>query len=80
MFRDSFEQKLFSPSNVSRDMQKHLFDLSMSQIITILAREIQISFFLATKFPFVQSPPHIDIDGVTLNNFGGLYLTETHAQ
>ena len=56
---------------MSRDMQKYLLDLCMSQIVTILlAREIQIAkFFVTTKFPFVQSRSILPIDGVTLNNF-----------
>ena len=37
--RRSFDRNLFSPS-VSRDMQKHLFDLYISQIVTVLAGEI----------------------------------------
>ena len=41
-----------------RDIQKHLFDLCMSQIVTVLAKENWISFsVLATKSFFVQSCP-----------------------
>ena len=37
--RQSFNWKSFSP-NVSKNVQKHLFDLCMSQIVTILVRQI----------------------------------------
>ena len=43
VLRQSFDGKLLSP-NVSGDVQKHLFDLCVSQIVTVLAGEIWINF------------------------------------
>ena len=40
VLRQSFDWKLLSP-NVSRDVQKPLFDLCMSQIVTVLAGEFE---------------------------------------
>ena len=42
---------------MSRDMQKHLFDLCMSQIVTILASEIQRSSFQLQSFLLFKVAP-----------------------
>ena len=42
---------------MSRDMQKHLFDLCMSQIVTILASEIQRSSFQLQSFLWFKVAP-----------------------
>ena len=63
MFRDT-KALITSFFNVSRDMQKHLFDL----------------FFLSIyKIAFCSKLPHID-GATTLNNFACVCLTETYAQ
>ena len=76
VLRRSFDRKLISP-NVSRVVQKPLFDLCMSQIVTVLAGETWISFF-THKTSVCSKSPHFD--RVTLNNFGCVYLTETNVQ
>ena len=76
VLRKSFNWKLISAS-MSRDVQKPLFDFCMSQIITVLAGEIWISFS-SHKIALCPKSPHFD--GVTLSNFGCVYLIETHAQ
>ena len=74
VLRKSFNWKLISP-NVSRDVQKPLFDLCMSHIVTILAGGITFSSD-NISLCFVLFWWH----GATLNNFGCVCLTETHAQ
>ena len=74
MFRDDMKfwsKVIFSKHVLGWDMQRHLFDLCMSQIVTVLTEEIRINY----KIPFCSKLPHID--GATLNNFGCVYLTET---
>ena len=58
-------------------MQKHLLNLYMSHTVAVLAREI-LMFFSNYKTAFCSKLAHID--GATLNNFGCVYLIETHAQ
>ena len=70
----SFNRKLISPK-VSRDVQKPLFDLCMSHIVTVLAGGITFSSH-NISLCFAPFWWH----GATLNNFGCVYLTETHAQ
>ena len=86
--RCSFDRKSpnFShPICPARDTQKHLFDLHMSQIFTVLTSE-QYEGKNFRKFEvarvifwpqnlFVQSCPILM--GVTLNNFDCIYLTNT---
>ena len=80
VLRRSFDRKLISP-NVSRDVQKSLFDLCiMSQIDTVLAGGIWISFSSQKTSLCVQSRPILMQDEATLNNFVCVYLTEMHAQ
>ena len=56
---------------MSRDTQKYLFDdLCMSHIFTVVVGNLS-EFFQFSK---------VFLDGATLNNFGCVYLTETHAQ
>ena len=77
--RQSFNWKLIS-SSMSRDTTKHQFHLCMSQIFTVLVGKFWGNLrwvFLATKSLCLKSP---HFDGVTLNNFGCVYLKETHVQ
>ena len=76
VLRWSFDWKLTCP-NVFRDVQKPLFDLCISQFVTVLTGEISISFS-SHKILLCLKSPHSD--GVTLNNFGFVYLTETRAE
>ena len=76
VLRWSFDRKLISP-NVFRDVQKPLFDLFISQFVTVLAGQIWISFS-SHKISLCSKSPHFN--GATLNKFGCVYLTETHAQ
>ena len=75
--RRSFGWKLISP-NISKDNQKHLFDLCLSQIFTenTYLRKFKVSVCSHKISPCSKSP---HFDGATLNNFGCIYLTEMHA-
>ena len=65
VLRWSFDRKLISP-NMS-NVQKYLFDLGISQIVTVLGGKIWISFS-NHKISLCSKSPYFD--GVTLNNFG----------
>ena len=74
LLRQSFDWNLISP-NISRDVQKPLIDLCMSQIVAVLAGEIWISFS-SHRISLCSKSPHFD--GANLNFFGCVYTT--HAQ
>ena len=71
--RQKVDRKLISQT-ISRDMQKHLFDLYMAQIVTVVAGEMW-GKFSNHKTSYSKS---LHFDGATLSNFGCVYLTETH--
>ena len=67
------------PINKSRDMLKHLFDLSVhvTDFCCMLWREKFELSFPSHKTSLCSRLPHFD--GVTLNNIGCVYLREMHA-
>ena len=78
VLRWSFDWKLIS-ANVSRDVQKPLtvwFVHVTDCYSTVWAVAIWISF-CSHKISLCSKLPYFD--GVTLNHFGYVYLTETHA-
>ena len=73
-----FDRKLISP-DAFRDVQKPLSDLCRSQFFIVLTGEGEIGIsFSSHKISLCSKLPHFD--GLTLNNFGCVYLKEMHAQ